>query len=770
MTDVRKLLKRLSSSSSKRRHGAYLELCDRAASDPQAVAPVVEQLVDCVFDPKETRYRLPVEVLANVARGAPNAIKPVLGSLFNRARAKNLELRRRGSYALIELSRAQPSIFLGSIDDLADILNARLKHVVHPNAGPKTFEVAVNLINTFGNIALAYPKAVYIATALLNKCLNYPIYHPDRPVPELDKVYIGAARTLGIIAMKFPSYVRESVPSLLKLHIDAHTYQRWHKTRDRPDGMYQTVLFALDAVSRTRPDFIIPALVQHLGHEKRAIRTYALNYLGRIGRNIEQLIPSLINCLNNEDETVCQYAAYAIEKASDRDPAYVVEQLAAALRSPIARLRQYALVALALVAKHHLDAVAPLVPDLVRATRDEEGSVRWCAVETLGKIGGQQPALVKGAVDRIAACLDDPLNHLRWCAVHALERIGEHRPGYVERAVPKLIVCLDDPYEHVRWRARGTLKKLDIDVEAYQEAVSTIKRVEVGAEMAKTDRRALQTAQLLERAKTALVAVDIAAAMRLALQAEETLQAVREAGVGGTGSRPRLAIEAVDETRPRLRVGRWSAVRVIMQNNGGAAATDVEVRLAAANAAHFSLKPLAPITSLPADAKRVVELVLMPARAGEHDIGLVAAFGDDSGVRQTAETRLGVRAVAETDAAPGTRPGPGSGSGSGPSPYAGRPMPGLEASPYSHSSHRAKRSVNDMLGSELRQFRPHEPRAIDGGKRRPLGSFESETIAGLRSSIQSASQNLETKYCRYCGNELPKDGIFCTNCGNVLRQ
>ena len=88
------------------------------------------------------------------------------------------------------------------------------------------------------------------------------------------------------------------------------------------------------------------------------------------------------------------------------------------------------------------------VERLVGDLQDENGDVRWNAVEVLKEIGSLDTVPV------LMEVLKDENEDVRWNAVEALKKIG------ALDAVPALIQVLKDQSEDVRWNAVRALEKI----------------------------------------------------------------------------------------------------------------------------------------------------------------------------------------------------------------------------------------------------------------------------------------------------------------------
>ena len=217
-----------------------------------------------------------------------------------------------------------------------------------------------------------------------------------------------------------------------------------------------------------------PALVRALGDEDRSVRDGARRALDGIGKDA---VPSLVEALKDESVEVRRGAAsilaYSRHKSKDLVPA-----LTAALEDEDPGVRGYATHGLAYIAGPESKALAHLYlgwlqkssssssralavaalgrieapeaqPAILQALRDENYSVRRCAVRAAAAICKDMKVLVPA----LTGVLQDDSKYVRMLAAQQLGRLG----AAAKEAVPALEKALNDPDRTVQTCAKNAL-------------------------------------------------------------------------------------------------------------------------------------------------------------------------------------------------------------------------------------------------------------------------------------------------------------------------
>lgn len=157
---------------------------------------------------------------------------------------------------------------------------------------------------------------------------------------------------------------------------------------------------------------IIPQLIRLMEDESSNVRANAAFACAQIAadfpQDVEKAIPKLTDLLNDKDKDVIKTACSALGESGRLAP----------------------------------EVAKKAIPNLVRLLSDSE--VQGMASFAIGRIGGEIPQDVEGAVPKLAELLDSDNSHVRFEACEALAQIGEKWPEGVRSLVPRFVKLIDD--------------------------------------------------------------------------------------------------------------------------------------------------------------------------------------------------------------------------------------------------------------------------------------------------------------------------------------
>jgi len=270
---------------------------------------------------------------------------------------------------------------------------------------------------------------------------------------EKNKVRAYAAKALGIIK----PVPQEAVGPMLKLI-----------TVDKDHSTLGAVQQAVISLYRMRPlgREHLEGLIGAIESENQFARGFSASNLGELGPVAAQAAPKLLPLLSDQGVNTRWTTAWALGEIGVASKE-VIAALVAAFGDSDIRPRIHACIALSKLCKE-------AHPDIIKALGHESSNVRWCAAETLARIGPGS----KGAVGALVRQLKDSEARVRKMAANALGRIGPK----AEDAVSVLITTLSDSDWHVRWsavKALGNIAPDSADVRTALEKASKDSRSEV---------------------------------------------------------------------------------------------------------------------------------------------------------------------------------------------------------------------------------------------------------------------------------------------------
>lgn len=225
---------------------------------------------------------------------------------------------------------------------------------------------------------------------------------------------------------------------------------------------------ALLQISENSVSFHISALTAFFKHSKKDIRWEAANALGKIGPATKEVVTSLIETLQDEDEYVRFYAACALGNIG---PA--ATEAVPALIKLVQDESQLVRVGGDLVLKKLGPAVKEVIPALIKELKGEDMNIRWHAALALSYIGNAATEAVPALIE----ALQDEDENVRNMAKSALLKIDPEFPGpealtnkevieknikeeWPAESIPTLIETLKDENKDVRSNAAEALGRI----------------------------------------------------------------------------------------------------------------------------------------------------------------------------------------------------------------------------------------------------------------------------------------------------------------------
>lgn len=134
---------------------------------------------------------------------------------------------------------------------------------------------------------------------------------------------------------------------------------------------------------------VVPALASAAENKDVRVRRVAVQSLAAMGRAGSNAIPALSRCTKDEDEGVRMCAVEALRLIGIATP-QALEALHGSLSDPNGTVQSFAVQALYEFGKPATNAV----PLLIQLTRNADVGVRCIAIQTLGRVGTNEPAAV----------------------------------------------------------------------------------------------------------------------------------------------------------------------------------------------------------------------------------------------------------------------------------------------------------------------------------------------------------------------------------------
>ncbi len=225
--------------------------------------------------------------------------------------------------------------------------------------------------------------------------------------------------------------------------------------KDLKEGDFETQISAAEALGGIGDIRAVDPLIQVLRDKNKDIevRIQVADALGKIGnfRAFEPLLKTikkvakkeaydgtLLIEYNEEYEAFFNTLTWALGNISDPR---AIDRLIKILKNEDDYVQSAASEALAKIGK-------PAVEHLIQALNDNNWTVRWEAIDALGKIKDIR------AFESLLQALKDVKSEVRWKAAEALGKIGDKRAG------DHLVKALEDEEQHVRYEATMALSEI----------------------------------------------------------------------------------------------------------------------------------------------------------------------------------------------------------------------------------------------------------------------------------------------------------------------
>lgn len=164
----------------------------------------------------------------------------------------------------------------------------------------------------------------------------------------------------------------------------------------------------------------VPGLVQAMKGRDETVRYKAVWALRHMAAECEEVVPALIQALDDDMSDVREEAARGISESLVVPDKEAVASLIRALKDDSCFVRKFAALALG---KVDSDSTERVVPHLIQALKDRNYWVREAAAQALGDIA--LPA--EGVVPALREALNDKEEDVRKAAAEALENIQQDR-------------------------------------------------------------------------------------------------------------------------------------------------------------------------------------------------------------------------------------------------------------------------------------------------------------------------------------------------------
>ncbi|MHA1872723.1 MAG: sister chromatid cohesion protein PDS5 [Candidatus Heimdallarchaeaceae archaeon] len=187
--------------------------------------------------------------------------------------------------------------------------------------------------------------------------------------------------------------------------------------------------------------------------------TLALGVIGKTNPELaEQVVPELINLLDDEDLFVRGSALISLQEVAEVNPDLVRPTIPKLMKKidDDEKVRSSIVYLFATIAKGDPKLAELIVPKLINMLDNKLGrDIITFAFEGIARVN---PKIVEPAIPKLISLLDDGDPRIRAKVAHALRMIAKENPELVKPAVPKLIKLLDDKDEKVRVNAALALK------------------------------------------------------------------------------------------------------------------------------------------------------------------------------------------------------------------------------------------------------------------------------------------------------------------------
>lgn len=463
------------------------------------------------------KRRNAVDMLLQMGSSNPAVLAHSTPALIGAMSDSDEGVVRRAAFALYKASVMNPDIVANYIPYLIKFMATISKRSNHSSYGAYS-----SIVNALGVIGEKYPDAVAQSIPYLSACINYPIYHPENPHSDLDKLYSSVVRTLGRIGRVRPKLVANSLPYIVRCLTDSFKYKSFMK-EDPNDktSLRWSAAFAIDTIGHSIPNLIVPQLVKLMTDSRKDIRDFGYYELKRLSEEPQNVIPSLVHTMGDQKPSMREEATKFMVELGLKFPKVTVSALVTCFQSKNEHVRQNAALALGEIGKSKPNFVSIAIKPLLQRLSDENKEVRQQAIDALYKISEKNISMVVPGIKDLVDALKDSYHHVRWRAVIIIGMVGEKNQLLVKDAIPILAHMFNDPQDHVRWRAEEALKRIGVSKSDYllaEKAITTVKTLISEGQSRKADMT--ETMELLQEAYSAMDQMDYKAVQRIGEEAK----------------------------------------------------------------------------------------------------------------------------------------------------------------------------------------------------------------------------------------------------------
>ncbi|MHA2086473.1 MAG: HEAT repeat domain-containing protein, partial [Candidatus Thorarchaeota archaeon] len=202
-------------------------------------------------------------------------------------------------------------------------------------------------------------------------------------------------------------------------------------------------------VARAEKDpSVIKELIESLNSDIRSVRFNASLALGELGENAAEAVSHLVDCLDDDDWSICREAIGKIGVATDE----AISSLISALEDKDEEIRTEAVITLGKMGQ----SAHTSIPNLIVCLKDTSWTVRTAAAQAIKGIGTRSVE----AIPTLVGTLEDKDWRVRYRSIDTLAEIGDD-------AIPALIDALNHNNQIVRKgavEALGEMRITDPDV------------------------------------------------------------------------------------------------------------------------------------------------------------------------------------------------------------------------------------------------------------------------------------------------------------------
>lgn len=490
--ELAKVLKKLSSSNTKKHLDALGDLKDLISLDVRAIKPAYNHLDNLLKNGTEEERFMVISIVRTAVKAHPASVNPLINGVIQNLRypifdpdlrfsISGCKIRAIALVTVLNIGETHPSIFKDP--DVAKSALENIEPPIYVNKAQRPAELQrlyqaslriiknissiegsllkdkipsiLNLLNdpsidikistalVIEQISLEKPEYLYNAINRITSVLKYPIYRPDTSDQKLANLYICTLATLNNLTDANSKALVPIMSLISGVLRDSYKYERWANDGNDRGSFRSEITTLITKLSHSEPDITANTIAEHL-KEVETLRKFIFTTLNDISMDRPKaVVDALVPLLSDENVNSRQMSVHLMGEIGERNP----------------------------------DVVRPHIPIIIRLLEDRYIHVRQRAAYALGKIGSVKPEYVYNSVPTLVPLLSDSYEAVRIYTIDAIARIGEAHTKYVIAAIPSLIKLLDDPNVKVKQMAMAALKKLDIDVKLYSELLRAMQTV-----------------------------------------------------------------------------------------------------------------------------------------------------------------------------------------------------------------------------------------------------------------------------------------------------